>query len=569
MKKLIILFSVVFFLIVPLFRVQADELDDVNKQLDNLKQQLDMSLKATKPLEKEVQKLQKELNSIRLRVNQVEKGIAQKEKEIEIGDKALVYQKQLLDERARSYYKNIGKSSFSLLQFLAGESLSLSLRNVFYQRSLVNEDRRMIVKIVLYIKDIEKKKTDLEAEKVKLAQVNKRIDKQESFLSGEINKAKKYQSELKSKIAQLTTKQKQLIAQKLAGLNLPTSLGAGPLYCTDDRNLNPGFSPAFAFYTFGIPHRVGMNQYGALGRAKEGQNYETILRAYFNNINFEEGKENTTIKVQGHGEMPLDEYLLGLYEMPESWPIEALKAQVIAARSYALAYTNNGQNEICTTQSCQVWKSDKKTGQWKQAVEETRGKIMTYNGEIVKAWYSSTDGGYTFTSSDIWGSNKGWTKRLRDTSGDINSFSDLTQKAYDKDSPCFYAAQGWRNEYGKSAWLKSEEVADIANVILLSRLDSSIREHLYQIDKPNPAGVDNWDYERVKQEIKNRGGNPFSQVSSVSASADFGLGKTNNITISEGGRSENFSGSEFKDFFNLRAPANIQIVGPLYNIEKK
>ena len=92
-----------------------------------------------------------------------------------------------------------------------------------------------------------------------------------------------------------------------------------------------------------------MNQYGALGRAKAGQNYHQILESYFAGVGFEKRDPNMRIKVQGYGEMALDDYLLGIYEMPGSWPIEALKAQVVAARSYALSYTNNGAKEICTT----------------------------------------------------------------------------------------------------------------------------------------------------------------------------------------------------------------------------
>jgi len=53
-------------------------------------------------------------------------------------------------------------------------------------------------------------------------------------------------------------------------------------------------------------------------------------------------------------------------------------------------------------------------------------------------------------------------------------------------------------------------------------------------------------------------------VTDVSIGVDFGSGKT--TSISGGGISA--SGEEFKDWFNLRAPANIQIVGPLYNVEK-
>lgn len=575
MKPINRLVIVIFlaFILIPFFIVRADTIDDqlnqINQELKRYEEQLEMSLKATKPLEVELRRLQSRLVKIRLRVGAIEKDIAQKEKEVKKGEEALVYQKRLLDLRTRSYYKNVAKTSFSLLQFLAAEDLAVSLRSFFYQRALVDEDRRMIVRIVLYIKDLEERKGELESEKARLAEVKRRIDNQSRFLAGEIGKAKQYQAELRSKIAQLTLRQKKLIAQKLASLNLPSSLGAGPLYCTDDRKLDPGFSPGFAFYTFGIPHRVGMNQYGALGRAQAGQPYRDILQAYFSGISFEKRDPNTRIKVQGYGEMGLDEYLLGVYEMPDSWPLEALKAQAVAARSYALAYTNNGEKEICTSQKCQVYKGGNKGGNWEKAVKETAGEVMVYNGQVISAWYASTAGGYTFKSSDVGWSDRPWTKRVEDTAGSINSFDDLFSKAYDKQSPCFYAAQGWRTEYNKSAWLKPEEVADIANVILLAREDPSVRDHLYQLDRPNPVGEDNWDIERVKSELRKRGVAPFNRASSVAVSADFGLGKTTRVTIFEGGRSEGFSGDEFKDWFNLRAPANIQIVGPLYKVEKR
>jgi hypothetical protein len=151
----------------------------------------------------------------------------------------------------------------------------------------------------------------------------------------------------------------------------------------------------------------------------------------------------------------------------------------------------------------------------------------------------------------------------------VGSFGDLNSSSYDKDSPCFYAAQGWRSEYGKSAWLKSEEVADIANVILLSRADSSTGDHLYQTDKPHPYGGEVWSEERVKSELRNNNITPFSNVFGVSISADFGGGRTTNVSISGDAGTKSFSGEEFKGFFNLRAPANIQIVGPLFNIERK
>ncbi len=570
MKKLIVLFLLTA---IPLFFVVGVRADDIESQLNDITQALNNLKRAAETNEANLKNLNQQLEGIKTRVAAVEKEIVDKEKEVKKGDEVLVYQKNLLNERARSYYINSGKTPFSLLALLISENLTVSLQNFFYQKSVADEDKKTIIKIVLYIKNLEEKKKSLEQEKQQLAALKANIDSQAA-------KAKKYQTELQNQIAQLTAKQQQLLAQKLSSLNLPTSLGAGPLYCTDDRNLDPGFRPAFAFFTFGIPHRVGMNQYGALGRAKEGQDFRTILNSYFNNVRIEcRSTPSRNIKVQGYGEMKLEDYLKGIYEMPESWPIEALKAQVVAARSYAIAYTKNGENEICTTQACQVYKGGNKGGAWEEAVRQTgeqacsdgQGLVIVSNdtGEIATAWYASTAGGYTFLSSDVGWSARPWTKRLRDTNGDISSFNDLFSKAYDRESPCFYAAQGWRNEYNKSAWLKSDEVADIVNVVLLAKKDPSTQTHLSQVDKPNPDGVETWSMERVKQELRSRGVTPFNSINSVSVNADFGLGKTNSITFSGDAGTESFDGGEFKTFFNLRAPANIQIVGGLYNVEKK
>ena len=100
-------------------------------------------------------------------------------------------------------------------------------------------------------------------------------------------------------------------------------------------------------------------------------------------------------------------------------------------------------------------------------------------------------------------------------------------------------------------------------------MDSGVSAHIYQTDKPNPEGSDTWDEGRVKQEVRNRGNTPFNSVSSVSVAADFGSGMVTSVSVSGDKGSETFNGTEFRNFFNLRAPANIQIVGPLFNVEQK
>lgn len=569
MKKLLILL-IAFLLIAISYQplaIKADEVDDLQKQINELSKARELSVNATKPLEGQLSSLKIQLAQIQNKLTILSSNISQKEKDIKLREDKLVTQQALLSSRVRSYYIRSYMASPLTVIFSSSNTGDL-FRELTYRQAATREDQNIITQITTDMLDIITQKEKLVKDKATLAIMQVEVDKNAAFLGGEVKKAKDYQSTLSKQIAQLSARQQQIINERLGSLNLPTSLGAGPLICTDDRNVDPGFSPGFAFFTFGIPHRVGMNQYGALGRARAGQSYQDILRAYFDNINFEK-RGNTTLKVKGFGDVPLETYLLGIYEMPGDWPMDALKAQVVAARSYALAYTDNGAKEICTTQSCQVYKGGNKGGNWEAAVKATEGEVLVSGGQVVSAWYASTAGGYTFTSSDVgWGS-RSWTKRLRDTTGDVGSFADIMAKSYDKDSPCLYSAQGYRKEYGKSAWIKSDELADIVNVLLLARADSSTQEHLYQPDKGNPAGQETWDANKVKQELRSRSITPFNSISSVSISADFGSGMTTNVSISGDGGSQSFGGNEFKNFFNLRAPANISIVGPLFNIEKK
>ncbi|MBI2310674.1 hypothetical protein HYU90_02495 [Candidatus Collierbacteria bacterium] len=121
-----------------------------------------------------------------------------------------------------------------------------------------------------------------------------------------------------------------------------------------------------------------MSQYGAFGRAKAGQSAEQILKAYYGDgVSIRRDYPTSTkIKVSGYGSFELEAYTKRIYEMPGSWAddggMEALKAQAIAARSYALAYTDEGRGgSICTTEACQVFKNAEKGGKWNEAVDAT------------------------------------------------------------------------------------------------------------------------------------------------------------------------------------------------------
>lgn len=578
----ILVFFALFFGALPFVYAQSCDTscgdpDECQRKITKCQDEWNAMEKAKAPHVTALSKMEADIAAFQNRIRGIETDLLKKGAAIAQAEKELDGLLGLASRRIAALYRRT-RTYNPLLPFLTSTNVGAVLRAFGYQHVVIDEDKKVIAQTAMAIRDLEARKQTLEKERTTLGSLKEDLDRRAVSVRKLVGEASAYQTKLSSAIAALSAKQQSFLAAKLSGLNLPTSLGAGPLFCTDDRNLNPGFSPAYAFFTFGIPHRVGMNQYGALGRAKNGDDAEKILSAYFQNFEFSGGHEGETVKINGTNEfgqtfnnesMDVEEYLKHLYEMPSSWDSRALQAQAIAARSYALAEMR-AKGFVYPSQKDQVVKKELNAQSWIDAVANTRGKIMMQGGQPIKAWFASTSGGYTFTSGDVWGGDRSWTKRLRDTNGDVSSFSDLLAKAFDRESPCFYAAQGWRSEYGKSAWLKSDEVADIANVILLARKDGGTKEHLYQPDKPNPAGTDTWDKEKVRAELKSRGGTPFSSASSVNVgNVDWGIGRTTGITVVGDAGTVTFEGSEFKDFFNLRAPANIQIVGPLFNVERK
>jgi SpoIID/LytB domain protein len=149
----------------------------------------------------------------------------------------------------------------------------------------------------------------------------------------------------------------------------------------------------FAFAGGGTEHGLGMSQYGAKGAAQHGWNYKKILSHYYRGTSIKNvGSFSTN---QGDSEAYVARVVAG--EIPSSWPMEALKAQAIAARSYA--YQNPGSQDCSPrTQACGSG-SDRA----RAATRATRGQVLTYNGAVIAAYFHSTSGGWTEDNENVWG----------------------------------------------------------------------------------------------------------------------------------------------------------------------
>lgn len=144
--------------------------------------------------------------------------------------------------------------------------------------------------------------------------------------------------------------------------------------------------------------------------------------------------------------IPLETYLIGVLagEMPVSYELEALKAQAVAARTYTLRKLQLNKNkdyDLVDTTSDQVYLDDDYLKEeWqnnyenhlkkiKQAVSETQGEYLTYDGEIIQAFFFSTSSGITENCKDVFGSELPYLVSVSST--------------WDKNSPSYIGTQSY------------------------------------------------------------------------------------------------------------------------------
>lgn len=116
--------------------------------------------------------------------------------------------------------------------------------------------------------------------------------------------------------------------------------------------------------------------------------------------------------------LDLEAYLRGVVpsEMAASWPLEALKAQAVAARSYTLVSLDPAARyDLCATTDCQVYRGvEAEHPRTDEAIRATAGVVVTYAGQAAKTYYHSDSGGTVASSSEVWGTSIPYLVALQD-----------------------------------------------------------------------------------------------------------------------------------------------------------
>jgi stage II sporulation protein D len=155
----------------------------------------------------------------------------------------------------------------------------------------------------------------------------------------------------------------------------------------------------------------------------------TLRRRYRGSIQV----DVTNRKLRAINVVGLEQYLYGVVpsEMPYSWHPEALKAQAVVARSYALAARKTGAFDLYPDTRSQVYLGlDHEKPSTNAAVDATAGKVVLYDGQVAKTYFFSTSGGRTASSQDVWGTAVPYLVSVPDPYDSISPYHDWGPVAF-------------------------------------------------------------------------------------------------------------------------------------------
>lgn len=579
--------------------IRGNELEDLEKDLQNTRNQIqeyEKQLNATKvaveAAKKQAAGYQGALRSYSGQLAYAKAQLTQttlelEQKQIELDSTAakvkeatlsVQYHEGVLKGVVRDFYKKTFNDEVSYL--LMGQTAGDVARTFVYRDRVSDGLRVQFLEIVDMLQGLLMQQDKLAADKESFEKQREELIAQQSYLErqiattnanlaitqGQETQLSQTRRSLEEQIGELTQKEQQLLAAKSAVTNSTNTIGEIEEGLQDVPSA-PGVNH-YSVWTYGHPHQVGMSQYGAYGRALSGQNYSQILLAYFSNVSIEHyWNDDNPIPVQGYGDMSMRDYLYRLGEMPEGWGstggYEALKAQVVAARTYALNYiyyswngsalVDKSPTPICTTQSCQVI-GNPKTGKWKQAVDETEGMVILYSGKPITAWYSASAGGFVLSSEEQWGGPRPWAQSKNDF--DSQGFAYDGGKYINSPSGSPYYPWIANGNDVSNYWLSSAVMEDLLNATLLpERYKSKLYNPEYDYKSCTPSGGtgDGLTTATIKDILSTEGINPVSGLIGIENIGQNSK-QTQILKVTDATGTRDIDAQLFRDSFRRRAP---------------
>jgi hypothetical protein len=519
-------------------------------------------------LDQQIRLIEAELKRVEDEMKKIIDDIGVKEKNISLKEADLEEKKEQVEKISERLYKSSRFSFFEIL-FRQGRDDNL-IQTLIFNRFVIASQISYMRGIADEMKVLNSEKKELEEQRENFEKDQKDFGESKSLLAQQkiklqqdLNRQVASRGALSNRVGVLDKEISNLQKAILEAKSGQSVVSVGDVPSSGDKKATyegfVGSAPAnsFAVFSFGAyTHRNGMSQYGALARANKGQSVNDILKAYYSKTPVEKDTSGI-ISVSGHGDIDFETtYLYGIAEMPSHWHIEALKAQAIAARTYALRYKEKGLT-ICITEKCQVFlksKSDNPPQPWKDAVDSTKGLVL----ENVVTQYSASSGGFLNTS--------GWDTTDKTVSGN------WTSRAWESiaGSPWFYRAW-YRLGYSdsgpscnRSPWMNVEEMSDILNAWLIvykgeaSSVDADriVSVTIKECPVPGFSGGNPYSMSELKSLLSN----PVTSITGKpTVTRNNSTGQSVIVSFSTNRGTISIPAAEFKTILNMRAPGYIHV----------
>jgi stage II sporulation protein D len=195
----------------------------------------------------------------------------------------------------------------------------------------------------------------------------------------------------------LVSSSKRVVIASTAPFTVVDAAGMTHKLAAGKQQLGPGLKVKLAARTKALP--------GPLVFTAGTAPLQVGARAYRGSLRVTGGKSVRVVNVVG-----LESYLWGVVpsEMPDRWPAEALKAQAIVARTYALSHLEHGGDfDVYPDTRSQVYGGIAAESQpATDAVDGTAGQVVLYQGQLAETFFFSSSGGRTANVQDVWGGSK-------------------------------------------------------------------------------------------------------------------------------------------------------------------
>ncbi|MDD3646912.1 MAG: SpoIID/LytB domain-containing protein [Candidatus Dojkabacteria bacterium] len=436
--------------------------DEIEKEIDQKEKELDDLESELTKAEELVAYFESQMGTSSSQLENIETELKKVEAELELNKVKLDKYKKSLEFLELDIEKKQGEMNENLVNvyindrrglvdvFLSNGQVDGFWKDYKYRETLLDADIDGVNQMAIEAESLKKKKLEFEKKVGSLSDENKKLATRKQELTDEVsyyNSLASYNASLQSNIRA----QMGAVQQDIEGLNadLRAMMEEEAVLIGD---VNGGTKPLvkgeYYFYGRGRAlyqgHGLGFSQYGAYGGGKSGMSGTQIAKFYYPGTVI--GTASGNIDVIGYGTMNIETYVSGLGEIPDKacgnqsqvntrpdkyrlddpnsiwdcWPENTIEAQVIVARSYALAYGG----PICTSASCQVYKGGTAK---KWAADETKGKVLKSGGSIIKAYYSSDNNngwGTATHRNPVWcwdfagncGSGFSWLQGVNDSS---------------------------------------------------------------------------------------------------------------------------------------------------------